>query len=208
MSVTIEHIEKIYFQFRKAQSDHFGRGFRMPKSFEQHFNNRFKEQNKKKLIKITGWFLTKWQSIDPYTYFRCGFDLFDKRFSYMKFFHEKIILLYINRDKNKKREIRVTKQALVDSAFFVKKYIKAKGFSNLDDYIHYRKGNRKIAVEHYLKNKIDASFFVFLLGKGMLLTDSERCDIPYIQTNFRKLKFNLEDIRRDFLKKLGDKIDE
>lgn len=205
MSITVEHIEKIYYAFRKAQADHFGRGFRMPKNFEQHFEDKFKEQNKKKLIKITGWFLTKWQNIDPYQYFRCGFDLFDKRFSYMKFFNEKILLLYINKDKNNKREIKVTKQALVDSAYFVKRYMSNNGLSSLDDYIHETDGNRKVAVEHYLKNKIDASFFVFLLGRGMILTDNERCDIPYIQTNFRKLKFNLEDMK-DFLKKLGDKI--
>jgi hypothetical protein len=177
----------------------------MPKDFEKHFNSKFKEQNKKKLIKITGFFLTKWQNIDPYNYFRCGFDLFDKRFSYMKFLHEKIILLYINKDKNKKREVRVTKQALVESAYFVKKYMVKNGIASLDDYIHESEGDRKIAVDHYLKNKIDASFLVFLLGKGMILTDAERSDIPYIQTNFRKLKFNLEDIK-DFLKKLGDKL--
>lgn len=205
MSITTEHIEKIYYQFRKAQSDHFGRGFRMPKDFEQHFNNKFKEQNKKKLIKITGNFLTKWQNIDPYQYFLCGFELFGKNFSYMKFMQEKILLLYKNKDKNKKREIRVTKQGLVDSAFFVKRYMRKYGLSSLDDYIHKTEGNRKVAVEHYLKNKIDASFFVYLLGKGMILTDNERCDIPYIQTNFRKLKFNLEDLK-DFLIKMGEKI--
>jgi len=83
MSITEDHIEKIYIKFREAQADYFSRGYRLPKNFKNHFNNKFKEQNKKKLIKITGFFLTKWQNIDPYLYFRCGFDLFGKNFSFV-----------------------------------------------------------------------------------------------------------------------------
>ena len=202
---TINQIQDVYYAFRKAQADHFSRGYRMPKDFETHFNEKFKEQNKKKLIKITGYFITKWQSIDPYQYFLCGFQLYDKRFSYMKFLDEKIILLYKQRDKNKKREVRVTKQGLIESAVFVKKWLKQNDLETLDDYIHKREGHRNVAVEHYLKNKIDASFLVFLIGKGMILTDSERSDLPYIQTNFRKLKFNLEDMK-EFLSKLSNRF--
>ena len=62
MPVTTDHIENTYFQFRKAQADYNDRGFRMPKDFEKHFNTKFKEPNKKKLIKITGFFLTKWET--------------------------------------------------------------------------------------------------------------------------------------------------
>ena len=203
--MNIEDIENIYFQFRKAQSDHFSRAFRMPKNFEKHFNEKFKEQNKKKIVKITGWFNTKWMDIDPYTYFKCGFELFDKNFSYMKFFNEKIILLYKTRDKIVKRETKITKQGLIKSAKFVKKYMNENGISTLEEYIGTRNGYQKVAVEHYIRNNIDASFFVFLLGKGMLLTETERSVIPYIQINFRKIKFNLEDIK-DFLKKLEEKL--
>lgn len=206
MSVTVEHIEIIYHAFRKSQSDFFNRGYRMPKDFEGHFNDKFSENNKKILIKITGWFLTKWHNIDPYLYFKCGFELYDKRFTYAKFFDDKILLLYITRDKNKKREVRITKQQLIDSAVFVKKWMNKYNLS-LNEYIHLREGNLLLAVDHYLKNKIDASFFVFLIQKGMILTDEDRSLIPYIHSNFRKIRFGLNDIK-DFVIKLEDKLNE
>lgn len=204
MPVTVEHIESVYAAFRKAQADYHNRGYRLPKDFEKHFNTKFKEVNKKKLIKITGWFLTKWQNIDPYNYFKCGFELYEKNFTYAKFFKEKILLLYKTRDKNKKREVRITKKGLVDSAMFVKKWM-SDNQASLDDYIHAREGQQKLAVDHYLKDKIDASFFVYLMRRGMILTDNDRSVIPYIQTNFRKITFALNEIR-DFTKKLGDRL--
>lgn len=204
MPVTVDHIKDVYLEFRKAQAHFSNRGYRMPKDFEDHFNNKFREQNKKSLIKITGWFLTKWGNIDPYEYFLCGFQLYDKRFSYHKFFKDKIILLYKTKDKNRKREVRITKKALVESASFVKKWM-VNNNTTINDYISNREGNRKLAVKHYLNNKIDAAFFVFLMRKGMLLTDTDRSLIPYIQKNYRKIMFGLEDIK-DFITKLEGKL--
>jgi hypothetical protein len=75
----------------------------------------------------------------------------------------------------------------------------------LYDYINAREGHLRMAVDHYLKNQIDASFFVFLIGKGMILTDMDRSQIPYIQQKFRKIQFGLNDIR-DFIKKLEGRL--
>lgn len=204
MSVTVEHIEHIYLQFRKAQADYNNRGYRMPKNFEEHFNNKFKEPNKKALIKITGWFLTKWSGIDPYKYFLCGFELYKKNFTYTKFFKEKILLLYKTRDKNEKREINNTKKALVDSAVFLKKWLKDCEYT-FEEYLHARDGNQLIAVDHYLKNNIDATFFVFILRKGIILTDNDRSQIPYVQKNYRKIVNYLDEIK-DFTKKLEERL--
>jgi len=205
MPVTTDHIEKIYRSFRKSQADYLNRGYRMPKNFENHFNNKFKEQNKRALIKITGWFLTKWQMIDPYDYFKCGFELYDKRFTYVKFFKDKIILLYKTRDKNKKREVRITKEVLIKSAKFVKGFMKVYHLNDLDEYMSLRIGNQRLAVDHYLKNMIDASFLVFLIQKGMILTDTERSLIPYVQKNYRKISIELKE-NEQFMKKLGGKL--
>jgi len=202
--VSIQDIEYIYKIFRRAQSNFSGRGFRIPKDFEKHFNEKFKEPNKKALIKITGWFLTKWQNIDPYTYFKCGFELYNKNFTYTKFFNDKILLLYITRDKNNKREVEITKKGLVDSAIFVKKWMQENKL-NLNEYMHVRNGGMLLAVEHYLNNNIDASFFVFLIRKGMILTDDDRSVIPYVYTNYRKITFGLNDIS-DFIRKLEEKL--
>jgi hypothetical protein len=204
MAVTIEHIKNVYAAFRKAQADYNNRGYRLPKDFEDHFNNKFKEPNKKALIKITGWFITKWSAIDPYKYFTCGFELYGKGFTYTRFFKEKILLLYKTRDKNEKREINNTKKALVDSAMFVKKWTKHYGVT-FEEYLHEREGNHLVAVEHYLQNRIDATFFVFLLKKGMILTDNDRSQIPYVQQNYRTILNYLGEIK-DFTNKLEERL--
>lgn len=202
--MNVKEIENIYFNFRKAQSEFNNRGFRLPKDFESYFNSKFREPNKKALIKITGRFLTKWQDIDPYIYFKCGFDLYKNKFTYTKFFKEEILRLYIQRDKNRKREIEITKKGLVDSAIFVKKWCKNNN-SCLYDYMRIRNENKLVVIDHYLKNKIDASFFVFLLRKGMILTDNDRSLIPYIHTNYRRINFGLNDLKL-FLKKMEEKL--
>jgi len=204
MPVTPDHIEDIYRAFRRSQADYNNRGYRMPNDFEKHFNTRFKETNKKALIKITGWFLTKWLNIDPYTYFSCGFELYKKNFSYAKFFKDKIFLLYKTRDKNRKRDIRITKKGLVESAIFVKKWMD-QNKATLYDYMNARNGHLRIAVDDYIKDKIDAPFFVFLINKGMILTDMDRSHIPYIQKKFRIIQFGLNDIK-EFTKKLGERL--
>jgi hypothetical protein len=197
----IEQIENIYYKFRKAQASYNNRGFRMPKDFEKHFKTKLSTVNQKKLTKLTNWFNTKWNNIDPDLYFTCGFDLYKKRFSYIKFFEEKILLLYIQRDKNTKREARVTKEKLIESAKFIKKYMRDNEILSLQEYMDTNDGNQKLAVSHYLKNNIDASFFVFLLKKGMKLTDMDRSYIPYISKNYRNINIMLIDMK-SFLSKI------
>ena len=197
----IDDIEKIYFQFRKAQAAYNNRGFRMPKNFEDHFKKKLTEVNQKKLINITNWFNTKWSNIDPYTYFECGFVLHKKSFTYVKFFNEKVLKLYVQRDKNKKREAKVTKEKLIESAKFLKNYMRKNEISTLQEYIDTQDGNQKIAVSHYLKNHIDASFFVFLLKKGMVLNDIDRGLIPYVSKNYRNINIMLIDMK-EFVDKI------
>lgn len=203
MPVNIEEIQNVYFAFRKSQADYKGRGFRMPKDFESHLE-KMKEINRKRLIKITGFFLTKWSNIDPYTYFTCGFELY-KSFSYYSFLNKKIIELYIRKDTNKKREVNITKKGLVDSAKFVKNYMADNDINSIEDYIRKSNGYHRLAVDHYMKNKIDSSFFVLLIRKGLILTDNERSLIPYISINFRKIVEELKEIS-SFVKELEKKI--
>jgi len=202
----IENIEETYRNFRKAQADHHNRGYRMPKDFESHFKKKLSEINQKKLTKITGWFSTKWSNIDQYTYFKCGFDLYKHRFTYVHFFKEKILLLYKQRDKNDKREIRVNKTKLIQSAKFLKKYMSDNEIFTLQEYIDTSDGNRKLAVTHYLKNKIDSFFFVFLLKKGMRLTDIDRGYIPYISKHYRSINVLLANDLKSFLKKIEERL--
>lgn len=200
-----EDIKEIYYQFRKAQADFKGRGYRMPKDFEKHLE-KMKEQNRKKLISITKFFLTKWSNIDPYTYFTCGFSLW-KNFSYMKFLDEKVMKLYISRDKMNKRDTRLFKQNITNSAYYVKKWMHKNNIYDLNDYINLSDGEIKVAVRHYIKGKIDNGFFVFLLTKGLKLNSNEYNYVPYIKKNYRKMKNNIFKLQK-FMKKVEDKINE
>lgn len=173
----------------------------MPKDFEKHFKKKLSTINQKNLTKVTKWFNTKWSNIDPYLYFKCGFALYKKNFSYVKFFNEKILMLYKAKDKNEKRKIRVTKEKLIESAKFVKRYMRDNNILSLQEYIDTNDGNQKLAVSHYLKNNIDASFFVFLLKKGMKLSDTDRSYIPYIAQHYRTINVMLVDIK-PFLEKM------
>ena len=201
----IEQIKNVYFQFRKAQADFHNRGFRMPKDFEEHFKKKLATINQKSLTKITNWFNTKWSNIDPYLYFKCGFDLYKKNFTYVKFFNEKILMLYKTKDKNEKRQVRVTKEKLIESAKFVKQYMRDNEILSLQEYIDTNDGNQKLAVSHYLKNNIDASFFVFLIKKGMKLSDTDRSFIPYISANYRNINVMLNEMK-SFLFKIEKRL--
>jgi hypothetical protein len=163
--------------------------------------------NRENLIKISNFFLTKWSNIDQYTYFYCGFKLFNKRFSYIKFFDERVLNYYIVNDKNKKREVTNIKNSLIKSAKYVKKNNKT-----LYEYLQKedKENGRKIAVTDYIKGYIDTPFFVWLLKHGLVLADTDRCYLPYADEfgeTYRKISFELNTIW-DFMKKLETKINE
>lgn len=205
MSVTLEDIKEVYYLFRKTQGEFFGRGFRMPKDFEKHYNEKMAEVNKKALMKITRFFYTKWSNIDPKTYFKFGFRLFGKNFSYIKFFDKRIINRYIEKDKNKKRIINISKKDFLKSAIFVKKYMRKKNLDKLNDYMLYKVNDERLPFNHYFNNKINAMFFVWLITKGFKLTEEEKNKCPYIKSNYQKIILMLEKMKK-FLNEVEVKI--
>jgi hypothetical protein len=74
-----------------------------------------------------------------------------------------------------------------------------------NQYINARDNHLRVAIDHYIRNKIDAAFLVFMMRKGMLLTDDDRSLIPYVHQKYRKIYFGLNDLG-DFLKKLEEKL--
>ena len=108
----MNQIVDIYRQFRRAQAHKNNRGYRMPKDFDKHFSTKMSEKNREALTLATKFFNTKWHNIDPYRFFECGFELF-KTFSYTQFFDPRVINLYVTRDKNHKRELKVSKQEMI-----------------------------------------------------------------------------------------------
>lgn len=192
--------EHVYYLFRKAQAESKNKGFRMPKDFEKHLNNRFTEKNRESLITVTKWFNTKWNNIDIYRFMKCGFKLF-KTFSYIKFLDERVINLYIVRDKNLKREINLNKKEIMESVKYVKKYMKENNILILRDYCNKKDENNKIVIKHYLLNKIDKFLFVYLIRNGILeLNDTDRSYIPYIISQYREILSEIEILKEFFVK--------
>lgn len=195
------NIEQVYYFFRKAQSETKGRGFRMPKDFVSHINNKFSVKNREALVLATKYFNTKWSNIDVYKYMQCGFELF-KTFSYLKFFDKRVLNLYIVKDKNLKREMRINKKEIIKSVKFVKHFMIENNIDSISSYCNLTDGNQKVIIKHYIHNKVDKFFLVWLIKIGFLyLNDNDRSYIPYIISQYREILVKNEDIL-DFFNKL------
>jgi hypothetical protein len=120
------------------------------------------DQHKNMLILVTSWFLTKWQNVDPFRYFQCGFELYNKTFTYVNFTDPKILRLYIQKDKNIKRYNRLSKKRIIESLKFVKSYMSNNGIMSFNIYCMTQKHNRSLPVRHYLANFIDKFFMVWM----------------------------------------------
>lgn len=181
-------IEDIYVAFRRAQSKAKNRPWQMPKNFEAHLEKRMAKKSVEALELSVKYFNTKWSNIDPEKYFDCGFELF-KSFSYNQFFDPRIIKLYIEKDKNVKREIGDVKDRMKKSSKFVKRFIdRTPRIRGLKAYGNTRKDGVNLAVKHYLDNRIDKFFLAHLINKGIVnLNDDDRALIPHVTDSFRDL---------------------
>jgi hypothetical protein len=199
------NVEDIYGMFRAAQGRYHNRGYRLPKDFEKHFTTRMSASNTDNLILITKYFNTKWSNLDPDLYFDYGCELY-KTFSYNLFFNENILKYYIRKDKNKKREMDVSKQTILKSTKFVKSYIKKYKIQDIKQYCRLRDNNESIIIQHYVKGYIDKIFLSLMIQlRFVILDDNDRAQIPYINEHYRKCCVVLNDMR-DFISKLKRKL--
>ena len=190
----------VYIAFRKAQAESNNRGYRIPKDFDKHINTKMSKKNREALILATKYFNTKWNNINPDRFFEYGFEIY-KSFTYVQFFEEKVLNLYKTKDKNRKREMEIYKDAFSDSLKWVKYYTSKYNYNEekikgIRDYCNLREKNFSIPIQHYLHNKIDKYFLVFLISKGLLkLTDEDRAMIPYIIEQYRECLYKLKDLK-------------
>ncbi len=195
----------VYYNFRKAQAESKGRGFRMPKDFDAHLNSKFSDKNREALLLATKYFNTKWTNVNIVRYFQCGFELF-KTFSYIKFFDPRVMRLYVQRDKNIKREMDVNKKNIVDSVKFIRRYMKENKIHILRDYLQLANGNRKVIVDHYIHGSIDKFLLVWLVKTGrLILTDDDRACMTYIVHQYREIVEKLQEIN-GFMRKVSEKL--
>lgn len=200
---------EIYASFRKAQSKAFNRPYKLPKDFDAFFL-KMRKGDKEALVLATKWFNTKWQNINPDRYFQYGFELLKNRFTYKKFFDPRLVKYYIMRDKSSKRDLRLSKVRLRDSALFVKKWMKLNkeesGVSTLLRYSHSSDDGIPAPVKHYLMGNIDKYFFVWLLyNKYIVLTDSDKALVPLVVERYRDYVGEVEELR-PFMEKIEEKL--
>jgi len=180
--------------------EHYGQGYR--KSVRK--GKKMPAEYMAALRQMAHWFNTKWRDIDMDRYFECGLELYGNRLNYMNFTDHKIIKLYIQKDKNIKRKAKFTKEALVESAKFVKQYMRENNMT----FLKYRmtRDTRLLAVDHYLQNKIDHNFLTWLISFGLVtLYDDDIAVIPYINENYRETLNELENVR-PFLTELARRM--
>ena len=191
--------EDIYVMFRKAQSIYASRPYRLPKDFNSFLLNRMSKINRESLIIITKWFNSKWKNINPLDFFGYGFDLMGKKFTYCKFFDNRVHNFYITRDKIKKRDLEITREQITKSIAFIKEYMSKQEKSPVSFWLRYcnlEVDGIKAPIKHYLNNNIDRLVIAWIINKKYLtLSDGDRMLIPLIVDNYREYVDQVKEFR-------------
>ena len=199
----------IYKIFRKVQAEVNNRGYRLPKDWSYHWNNKFTKTQRENLQNITNYFNTKWQDIDPHRYFEAGFEVL-KNFSYHSFFNKKVLEMYKRRDKLDKRKLEINKEKIVNNIKYVLKEIendeRRDKLGPLRTYCRIRDGEMSKPVKDYINNKIDTPFLTWLIyERYLVLTETEKSLIPLVINNYRDLVAEIRSIE-NFLNSLKNKL--
>ncbi len=174
--------EDVYIQYRHAKSLQSGKGYRLPKQWDEYFTTKMTAKNREYLTRATGHFNTTWSNIDVATYMECGCELY-KTFSYHMFLKPQILTHYIEKDKQKKRRIKVNHDSIDDSIDYINDFLSSNmtigvyppDYTDLQIYCKIKNDNQKQIVSDYLKNKIDPLLLAYCLYyKYLKLTDIER----------------------------------
>ena len=179
----------IYNIFRREQANYFNRGFRLPKDWDSHWE-KMKENDKKALELLALNFSTKWQDIDVERFFQSGFSVWGKKFTYTKFFDNRIIKDYVAKDKARKMNLNNTKKEFEKSL----KFVLSLGYK-LPSYVREKEGELSLPVVHYIQGKIDGSLLSYLIMTGKLkINDTERSRMPLFEHKYREYLVKLAEI--------------
>lgn len=203
----------IYCAYRQAQAEAKNRPYRLPNDWNSQRKNKMSEQNLKWLDEAVIHFNTRFANINLDDYMRCGFELL-KTFSYKNFLDSRVIELYIQKDKIKKRKFLSNKKDIVRSLSFIKGVMfnqpLKEGYSALQLFCKIRNGSQRVIIDEYNKNNIDSVTFTYCVySKYIVLNDLERSLVPYIRENYREIVRTINDLM-DFIeekeKELNDEL--
>jgi hypothetical protein len=191
----------IYKTYRMCQGNFKKVGYRLPKDWDGHYKNKMLSENKRILETITAYFNTKWNSIDPEKYFNIGFSLFGNKFSYRKFLDKKVLLQYIQNDKNEKRRIGEISEDIKRSADFINKLLNSEDRgSKIVRYCSMKDGYMSLPVIHYIEGKISKAFMILIMWHGLLKpSEDELNKMPYVTAHYNEI---ISNFNQDTLKLL------
>lgn len=184
-------IQDVYISYRAAQSRYLGRPYKIPKQWDSLWA-RMTKVNVDSLEMIMKAFNTRWMNVNMDKYFDCGFTLHGKGFTYTKFFDRRVLLLYIENDKQTKRQNTNIKESHNKSLQFINEWMDKKeineNISIFKQYCMMSDGGMRAPIKHYIMNNIDKYTLVWLINhKYITLEDNERNVLPLIVENYRKL---------------------
>jgi hypothetical protein len=190
--------QDVYFAFRKAQANANDRGFRMPKDWDA-FLAKMNANNLNWLKQATMYFNTKYCNLDLDRYMECGFEVW-KSFSYKHFLHDKVIQLYIEKDKIKKRQMEVSQREIETTFNNIADYMRDKpmrpGYTELQSFCKFRQGELRILINMYVQGSVDLMTLTYCVNRGYIqMTDDERALSPYLVQRYRDLVLSLEDVK-------------
>lgn len=182
----------IYVIYNEVKKEITGKGYRLPKDFDYHYQNKLNKSSQDGLQGLADRLNTIWQDIDIYRYMCIGFKLY-KSFNYSKLLDEKILSTYIRQDKEIKRNIYMDKNKIKQSLKYAKS--KVDKTNTKDVLMEYSRDSRQV-ISDYLYNRIDGGFLFWLINdKYIKLDDLEKNIIPYVIRNEKELKNQLVNIR-------------
>jgi hypothetical protein len=164
------------------------------------------KKNREALELAASRFSTKWSNINIDKFMETGFDVIGKGFTYMKFFDPKVMRHYIERDKHSKREIFISKQSIINSAKFVKQYMRSRDHhdktSLINQFGKLREDNESVAVKLYIQGEIDKFFLSWMIKERyLMLEDNDRVQIPYVVEKYSEYIAKLEELD-EFMEKV------
>jgi len=184
----------VYTSFRRAQAIAKDKPYRLPKNWES-FKLKMSKQNDEWLYKATVWFNTKYVNIDIDEYMLCGFELW-KGFTYKHFCDSRVINLYIEKDKIKKRKMQITHEEIDKSFVNIENWLKDQplrsGYTQLQNLCKFREGEIRCVIGLYNRGLVDTMTLTYCLNKRyLIMSDDERLLMPYISQRYRELQESL-----------------
>ena len=202
--------QDVYYAFRAAQARAKDRGFRMPKDWDA-FLAKMTPMNREWLQRGTIAFNTRFSNIDIDRYMSCGFEIW-KSFTYKNLLHEKVIQLYIHKDKTKKRQLEVSQREIETTFNTIEDFLRDKpvrpGYTQLQNFCKFREGEVRICINMYVQGKVDVMTLAYCVNRGYIkLTDDERALSPYLVQKYRDILDALEDVK-PFIAQKENELDE